>query len=34
MAFTSEDVQQGSALYEECMQSGFNGVVVSRGSKA
>lgn len=29
VAFTSEDVARGSPLWRECMQSGFNDVVVS-----
>lgn len=31
VAFTSEDVAHGSPLWLECMQSGFNDVVVSGG---
>ncbi len=29
VAYTSEDVHHGSPLFDKCMASGFNGVVVS-----
>lgn len=31
MAYTSEDVRHGSPIFDKCMRSGFNDVVVSCG---